>query len=191
MGVTTFVPSAQSDVVGGGGGTQAAPAILPDRDDTNTGVLVDAPDHLKIATGGFTRFSVQNSIVSPLIQNLVGSTTVLQSFGWNLRDQGADFTLPANATSGVRTNATSSGTITGTLPTASFSGAFFTFMVVAGNEFRILPQAGDRILDPDFPGLVDGEYMFSSTPGSTLTLMALTNKNWVVIKKTGTWSEQP
>lgn len=189
MGVTTFVPSNQSDVVGGGGGTPAAPAILPDRDDTDTGLLVDSPDTLEIATGGFTRVTFTGTVITIHTPNLVGATTVLQSFGWALADHDSDFTMNPASTGTVRTNAGSSGTVTGSLPTATFSGAFYTFIVEEANEFRILPQAGDRIIDPDLPGLMDGEYIHSSTPGSTLTIMALTDKNWIVVAKTGTWSE--
>lgn len=172
-------------------GTGSGVTLIPDSTDPNTGWRTSAADRLEAQTNGFDRFTIDNTIITIKTPNLIGSTTLMQSFGIANSNQTGDATEATAQTSRIVTNIGSSGTITRTLPTGfAFPGLYYRYAVVEANEMRIDPQAGDKIIDPDLPGLVDGEYMSSSTPGATLTVMSISTGDFVVLSKVGTWAEE-
>ena len=64
--------------------------------------------------------------------------------------------------------------------------------MAAGFELRIDPQAGDKIVDSDMGGLVNGEYITSTTVGASITLMAMSDDDWAVVSKStaADWTEE-
>lgn len=85
------------------------------------------------------------------------------------------------------------GTLTLNLPDLSGlsnqRGAWFTF-TVHDTGLIVDPAADDKIVWTQSAGLVDGEYITSTTVGSSVTLYCNTAGDWVVMAQTGTWAEE-
>jgi hypothetical protein len=68
------------------------------------------------------------------------------------------------------------------LPAAA-PGLTFTFIVIENYQLRARPYTGDLIR-----GANSGEYLYSSSPGDTLTLQCAVSGIWDVSSKTGSWA---
>ncbi len=88
------------------------------------------------------------------------------------------------------TNSGAVGLVLLTLTSAEATGYFITYIVLAAQELRLDPGVEDKIIDPDLTGLVDGEYITSSSVGSFITLLRNADGDHVVVAKGGTWAEE-
>ena len=88
----------------------------------------------------------------------------------------------------VQTNAGSGGAAAWTLPSAAV-GITYTFVVMAAQELRVTPAAGDKIVY-DSTVMDAAEYYYADAIGESLTIVAVDGTNWIVTSKTGTWAEQ-
>lgn len=88
----------------------------------------------------------------------------------------------------VLTNAGSGGAAAHTLPAAA-AGLEYTFVVMAAQELRVTPAAGDVI---NIAGVAAeaAEYWTANAVGEVLHLIAVDGTNWVAISSTGTWTQQ-
>ncbi len=106
-----------------------------------------------------------------------------------VEDHTADNLLTIAESGKVNTNLGDAGLQIQTLPATPNTGDTYTFAVVVAFEMRIDPQAGDHLI---YSGgaMGDGEYLSSSTVGSSLTVTALSGDNWLVTREMGTWTEE-
>lgn len=88
----------------------------------------------------------------------------------------------------VVTNAGAGGAVAITLPTAA-AGYRYTFILMAAQELRITPAAGDAIKIGTSAGDA-AEYFVADAVGETVTLVAVDATNWVATSYIGTWSQQ-
>ena len=95
------------------------------------------------------------------------------------------FSLPKAVKS---SNLGSDGADAWTLPTAA-AGYEYIFVVMAAQEMRITPAAGDKINHAGTLGDA-AEYYYADAVGEILHIIAVDETNWVVISQTGTWAEQ-
>lgn len=107
-----------------------------------------------------------------------------------VEDLTADNVLLGSETNKVLTNLGDAGLQTQTLPGAATVGTTYTFFVAAAFEMRVDPGASDKLIDADNTGLVDGEYITNSTVGGSITLVALSDGDWMVTHSKGTWTEE-
>ncbi len=124
------------------------------------------------------------------VATLTGDGTgILTGYNRAVEDHTADNTLTSAESQKVNTNLGDVDLQTQTLPASPATGDTYTFTVVAAFEMRIDPQVGDHLI---YSGgsMADGEYLSSSTVGSTLTVTALSDDNWVVTGEQGTWTEE-
>lgn len=97
-------------------------------------------------------------------------------------------TLAVAESGTVQTNAGSGGAAAWTLPTAA-AGLEYTFVVMAAQELRVTPAAGDKIVYG--ATVMDAaEYYYADAIGESLHIVAVDATNWIVISSTGTWAEQ-
>jgi len=90
----------------------------------------------------------------------------------------------------VITNAGNDGEPVGefTLPAAAI-GLNYCFVVMAAQELRVIPAAGDAINIAGVPGDA-AEYWTASAVGETLCIVAVDVNNWIATSSTGTWTQQ-
>jgi len=120
---------------------------------------------------------------------LIGDGTGARSgYLVSVEDVVADNILVASESGKLFTNLGDAGLQTTTLPTAS-AGVTSRFSVVAAFEVRIDPAAGDHLI---YSGgaMADGEYLTSTTVGSSLRVTALSSGDWLVEAEQGTWAEE-
>jgi len=89
---------------------------------------------------------------------------------------------------GILTNLGASGSYAWTLPEAA-AGLTYTFVVMAAQELRVTPDAGDKINHAG-TAAANGEYYWADAVGESVTIVAIDSATWVVLSQTGTWSEQ-
>ena len=99
----------------------------------------------------------------------------------------SDDTLTASESGSVHTNRGATDLVTLTLPDSAPAGTFFIFAVQEDQQFRIDPgTAAIR----DNSGQTAGLYKKNYVTGSTLSLVADANGDWVTIGKNGSWVEE-
>jgi len=99
----------------------------------------------------------------------------------------ADDTLTEYETNSIHTNLAATDTITLTLPTVTKAGVKFTFAVQAAKELRIDPNAATI---RDDSGQTAGKYKTANAIGEALQIISDSNGDWIVIGKTGTFTEE-
>ncbi len=99
---------------------------------------------------------------------------------------GGDITVAMSGS--TFTNALAGGAAAWVLPPAA-AGLEYTFVVMAAQELRITPAAGDQINVGGSAGAA-AEYFYSSTVGHSITLTAVDGTNWIAKSYTGTWAQQ-
>ena len=97
-------------------------------------------------------------------------------------------TLNVNESGTVQTNAGAGGAAAFTLPTAA-AGLEYTFVVMAAQELRVTPGAGD-VINYSCTAMDATEYYYADAVGETLHIIAVDATNWIVISSTGTWAEE-
>jgi hypothetical protein len=88
----------------------------------------------------------------------------------------------------VLTNAGSGGAAAFTLPSAAI-GLEYTFVVMAAQELRVTPAAGDSIIIAGVAG-DSAEYWTANAVGASVTLVAVDVNNWIAKSSLGTWTQQ-
>jgi len=88
----------------------------------------------------------------------------------------------------VQTNAGAVGAAAWTLPGAA-AGIKYCFIVMAAQELRVTPAAGDVI---NIAGIAADatEYWTANAAGESLCIVAVDVTNWVATSFTGTWTQQ-
>jgi hypothetical protein len=99
-----------------------------------------------------------------------------------------DEVLTATDSGGVFTNAGDDGAQTFSLPAAA-AGMEFTFVVMAAQELRIDPDAGDKIYY-SATALDNGEYLTADAVGESIHLIAVDSANWIATSHIGTWKQE-
>ncbi len=87
----------------------------------------------------------------------------------------------------VHTNLGATGAVTISMPTFVMAGTKYTVAVEAAYELRIDPVAKSII---DTSGTTASKYKTCSTVGASMTVVSDENGDWVVIGKSGTWTEE-
>lgn len=105
-----------------------------------------------------------------------------------VNDADGEATLLVSESGSVQTNAGAGGAAAWVLPAAA-PGLEFTFVVMAAQELRVTPAAGDAINIAGSQGDA-AEYWTANAVGASLTLIAVDDTNWVAKCYTGTWTQQ-
>ncbi len=105
-----------------------------------------------------------------------------------VNDADGEATLLVSESGSVQTNAGAGGAAAWVLPAAA-PGLEFTFVVMAAQELRVTPAAGDAINIAGSQGDA-AEYWTANAVGESLTLIAVDDTNWVAKCYTGTWTQQ-
>ena len=87
----------------------------------------------------------------------------------------------------VHTNAGAAGAAAWVLPDAA-AGLHYTFVVMAAQEMRVTPAAGDKICVAGVCGDA-AEYWSADAVGASITIVAVDATNWVATSYTGTWTQ--
>jgi hypothetical protein len=87
----------------------------------------------------------------------------------------------------ILTNAGAAGPFAHTLPDAAI-GLEFTFIVMAAQELRVTPAAGDVITIAGVSADA-AEYWTANAVGESLTLVAVDTTNWIATSMLGTWTQ--
>lgn len=96
--------------------------------------------------------------------------------------------LSVAASGSVQTNAGAGAAGAWVLPAAA-AGLNYCFVVMAAQELRVTPAAGDKIVHGST--VMDAaEYYFADAVGESLCIVAVDGTNWVMTSSTGTWTEQ-
>ncbi len=97
-------------------------------------------------------------------------------------------TLATTESGTVQTNAGAVGAAAWTLPAAAI-GLEYQFVVMAAQELRVTPAAGDVI---NINGIAAdaAEYWTANAAGECLHLIAVDTTNWIAVSYTGTWTQQ-
>lgn len=115
---------------------------------------------------------------------------IVETFQRRVENVTADQTLTVDESNKLITNLGDTANHTQTLPTTAEAGISYTFFVSASWQLRIDPATNDKIICHGLSGLADGEYMWSSSIGSTVTLTRQSDGDWLVTSFNGSWAEQ-
>jgi hypothetical protein len=116
-----------------------------------------------------------------------GTKTVTGTLVVVTDDTDGEATIGAAESGSVQTNAGASGAAAWVLPGAA-AGLKYTFMVMAAQELRVTPAAGDKICIAGVCGDA-AEYWVADAVGESLTLIAVDTTNWVAESSLGTWTQ--
>ena len=121
--------------------------------------------------------------------NMTGAGTVTAGGFLKTVTNDADAHAVLAAESGtVLTNAGAAGPFAHTLPAAA-PGLNYCFVVMAAQELRVTPAAGDKIIHGST--VMDAaEYYYADAIGESLCIVAVDATNWIMTSSTGTWAEQ-
>lgn len=143
--------------------------------------------HIRLA-----RVSTSGGDIDSLADYRAGHNIVLPSTAGSVKKvfeaHTSDDTLTASESGSVHTNRGATNLITLTLPDSAPAGTIFTFAVQENEEFRIDPGTATI---RDSSGQTAGKYKKSYVTGTTLSLVADDNGDWVTIAKSGSWVEEP
>lgn len=115
-------------------------------------------------------------------------TAALGGFLKTVTDDTDGKVLAVTESGTVQTNAGSGGAAAWTLPAAA-AGLEYCFVVMAAQELRPTPAAGDVINIAGVAGDA-AEYWTANAVGESLCLVAVDGTNWVATSYTGTWTQQ-
>lgn len=115
-------------------------------------------------------------------------TAALGGFLKTVTDDTDGKTLNVTESGTVQTNAGAGGAQAWVLPTAA-AGLEYTLVVMAAQELRITPAAGDVINIAGVAGDA-AEYWTANAVGEALHIVAVDATNWVAVSYTGTWTQQ-
>lgn len=115
-------------------------------------------------------------------------TKTLGGFLKTVTDDTNGKTLNVNESGTIQTNAGAGGAAAWTLPDAAV-GVNYCFVVMAAQELRVTPAAGDVI---NIAGIAAeaAEYWTANAAGESLCLVAVDTTNWIATSYTGTWTQQ-
>jgi len=100
----------------------------------------------------------------------------------------ANFTLTANDSGTMHTNAGAAGTITASLPSATV-GLHFWFLVKAAQELRLDPSGTQTIgLPSSGAQQAAGKYLSADAVGEWVRIVCAVAGTWDVLGYAGTWS---
>lgn len=121
--------------------------------------------------------------------NITGDgTSTLSGFLKTVVNDADGDALAVTDSGSVQTNAGASGAAAWTLPDAA-AGLNYCFVVMAAQELRVTPAAGDKIVHGST--VMDAaEYYYADAIGESLCITAVDGTNWVMTSSTGTWTEQ-
>jgi hypothetical protein len=117
-----------------------------------------------------------------------GSDTMVGFLRTVVDDADGEASLGVAESGSIQTNAGAGGAAAWVLPAAA-PGLEFTFVVMAAQELRVTPAAGDAINIAGSQGDA-AEYWTANVVGGSLTLIAVDANNWVAKCFTGTWAQQ-
>ena len=104
-----------------------------------------------------------------------------------VQEYSSDSTLEVAQSGSVISNNAATSTVTLTLPANAEEGVIFYFLVLENQEFRIEPGEATII---DSCGQTAGKYKYSNVVANSLTMVSAPGNKWLVISKSGTWSEE-
>jgi len=104
-----------------------------------------------------------------------------------VEEYSSDHGLDAVQSGTAISNRGATGTATWTLPVDAPEGVIFYFVVLENQELRIEPGVATIM---DGCGQTAGKYKYSNVAGSTLTVVSDTSGDWLVISRSGTWTEE-
>lgn len=114
-------------------------------------------------------------------------TAALKGFLKTVTDDADAHTVLVTESGTILTNAGAVGPFAHTLPAAAV-GLEFTFVVMAAQELRVTPAAGD-VININGTAADAAEYWSANAPGESLHLVAVDANTWVAVSYTGTWSQ--
>lgn len=148
--------------------------------------MADTP-HIRLA-----QVSTSGEDIDSLTDCRTGHNIVMPSAAGSLKKvieaHTSDDTLTISESGSVHTNRGATGLVTLTLPDSAPAGTVFIFAVQEDQEFRIDPGTATI---RDNSGLTADKYKKSYVAGTTLSLVADDNGDWVTIAKNGSWVEEP
>jgi len=148
--------------------------------------MADTP-HIRLA-----QVSTSGGDIDSITDCRAGHNIVMPSAAGSLKKvieaHTSDDTLTISESGSVHTNRGATGLVTLTLPDSAPAGTVFIFAVQEDQEFRIDPGTATI---RDNCGQTAGKYKKSYVTGTTLSLVADDNGNWVTIAKNGSWVEEP
>lgn len=106
----------------------------------------------------------------------------------SVTDDTDDEVLAITGSGGVYTNAGDGDAETYSLPDAA-AGLEYTFVVMAAQQLRIDPKAGDKIIYAAV-ALDNGEYLWADAVGESIHVLAVDGVNWIVTQSVGTWTQE-
>jgi hypothetical protein len=155
--------------------------VITNTQGTNAGAIT-----LTATAGGITFNSSAGLATGDPITG--DGTAALGGFLKTVTNDNNGKTLAITESGTVQTNAGASGAAAWTLPDAAI-GLTYTFVVMAAQELRVTPAAGDVINIAGTAGDA-AEYWTANAVGESLTLVAVDTTNWVATAYTGTWTQQ-
>lgn len=171
--------------------TQPANNYFEITENSDTLQMIFGSNVLELGSGGTGVVTIDFNDVDKLtdVESITGDGDgAITGFKKVVEAHTADDTLTAAESGSVHTNAGAGGAVALTLPTA-VAGQTFTFKVMAAQELRITPAAGDAIYIGASAGSA-AEYWYADAAGETLTLTAVDATNWVADAYIGTWSQE-
>lgn len=115
-------------------------------------------------------------------------TAVMGGFLKTVTDDADGRNITAAEAGTIITNAGAGGAMAYNLPAAA-AGLNYCFVVMAVQELRVTPAAGDVINIAGTAGDA-AEYWTANAAGESLCLVAVDGTNWVALSYTGTWTQQ-
>lgn len=138
------------------------------------------------ATAGGITFNASSGITTG--DTVTGDgTAALGGFLKTVTDDTNGKTLSVTESGTAQTNAGAGGAAAWTLPAAA-PGLEYTFVVMAAQELRVTPAAGDVVNIAGTAGDA-AEYWTANAVGEVLHLIAVDATNWIAISYTGTWTQ--
>jgi len=153
---------------------------------TNTQGNTAAAITLTATAGGITLNASSGITTGDAITG--DGTAALNGFLRTVTDDADGRNITAAESGSVITNAAAGAATALNLPAAAV-GLTYTFVVMAAQELRVTPAAGDSVNIAGSQGDA-AEYWTANAVGESLTLVAVDANNWVATSYTGTWAQQ-
>ncbi|MBW8016235.1 MAG: hypothetical protein FVQ82_08615 [Planctomycetes bacterium] len=99
----------------------------------------------------------------------------------------ADDQLEIKESGSIHTNLGATGAVTIFMPSFNLAGTKYTVSVQAAQQLNIDPVAGVIV---DESGVSSSKYKYCSTVGAFMTVVDDGSGNWIVIGKSGIWTEE-
>jgi hypothetical protein len=140
---------------------------------------------LTATAGGITLSSLTGVATGDPITG--DGTAALGGFLKTVLDDTNAHTVLVTESGTILTNAGAAGPFAHTLPDAAI-GLEYTFIVMAAQELRVTPAAGD-VININGTAADAAEYWTANGIGESLTLVAVDTTNWIATSYTGTWTQ--